>query len=104
MKLTPAIRVDNADDFWASASVYWRWDTEEGDDLYVRWMIRPPCGHHFMLSGGTDDKPHHCVEENEDGTITVRPNPPDDPKNSNSILCPQCNWHGYIEGGNWREI
>jgi hypothetical protein len=32
-------------------------------------------------------------------TITVEPKP----GNSNSILCPTCGWHGYIDHGVWRD-
>ncbi len=46
----------------------------------------------------------HVVEEHEDGHITVRPNPPSDPGNSNSILCPLCGWHGYVDHGRWYTV
>lgn len=88
----------NHDEFWASPGVWWRWETTEEDDSYIRWMVRPPCGHHFMLAGGSQSLPHHEVDENEDDTITVEPKP----TNSNSILCPTCGWHGYIDHGIWR--
>lgn len=94
-------RANGADEFWASAAVWWRWEVEEDGDDYVRWMVRPPCGHHFMLAGGSQPMPHHCVEEHEDGAITVEPNPPACPDNSNSILCPSCGWHGFLRHGVW---
>jgi hypothetical protein len=88
----------NDDEFWASPSVWWRWETEEEGDSYVRWMVRPPCGHHFILAGGSQSGPHHEVDEEDNGIISVVPKP----TNSNSILCPQCGWHGFIEHGVWK--
>lgn len=93
-------RVHTDDEFWEEPGVYWRWEVEEGDGVYVRWMVRPPCGHHFMLAGGAHDPPHHHVEEHEDGTISVVWQP----DNSNSILCPQCGWHGYLKRGVWETV
>lgn len=57
-----------------------------------------------LLLGPTPPASGHVVEENDDGTITVRPNPPSDPSNSNSILCPMCGWHGYIADNVWRSL
>ena len=42
----------------------------------------------------------HDVDEHDDGTITIEAKP----TNSNSILCPFCGWHGYIDRGVWREV
>jgi hypothetical protein len=92
MTTTPGHRVEDHDAFWASAGVWWKWNVEGQG---VRWMVRPPCGHHFMLAHGT---PRHDVDEHDDGAITVEPKP----GNSNSILCPKCGWHGYIDHGVWR--
>lgn len=97
-------RAHSDDEFWGEPGVFWRWETEEGDGHYVRWMVRPPCGHHFMLAGGSQDPPHHCIEEHDDEMITVRANPPGDPTNSNSILCPTCGWHGYLDHGKWVSV
>jgi len=81
-------RSADADTFWAGEGVWWDW----GDGV---WMIRPPCGHHFLIGG---DSSGHEVDDNGDGTITVESKP----GNSNSILCPRCGWHGYIDNGVWR--
>lgn len=57
-----------------------------------------------MLLGPEPPASGHVVEINEDNTITVRPNPPMDPGNSNSILCPLCGWHGYIYSNIWTAV
>jgi hypothetical protein len=73
----------------------------------VCWMICVPTGGRPFLIGrrNRDGSPYHWVRENEDGTITVEPNPPDAPddrRNSNSI---QFNgWHGYIRDGVWEAL
>lgn len=84
-------RVDDYDAFWeASPPTSWRWHDGGG------WMIRPPCGHHFLI-GGTHSG--HDVED--DGRVlTVEPKP----GNSNSILCPKCGWHGYVHAGIWGAV
>jgi len=79
----------------------------------VAWMLRAPTGGSNFLIGkpNPDGSPYHWVRENEDGTITVEPNPQDAPperRNSNSILAPAHpktgqRWHGYIHDGVWRE-
>lgn len=53
------------------------------------WFARPPGSHAGNLSS-------HQVTEHEDGTITVTP----------SILITNSDgeWHGYLEGGVWREV
>lgn len=86
-------RVDDYDAFWSSAGVWWKWETNVG----VRWLVRPPCGHHFMLAHPEEGRAHHEIEEHEDGMITVEPRP----GNSNSIQCAFCSWHGYIRRGVW---
>jgi hypothetical protein len=96
---TQGHRANDYDEFWESASCWWQWETLESGEKFVRWMVRPPCGHHFLLAGGAQEPPHHDVEEHEDGAISVVPQP----GNSNSILCPHCGWHGYIYAGVWRE-
>lgn len=85
-------RVENHDAFWASPAVWWKWHLDGG----TCWMVRPPCGHHFMI-GRADWNPRHEIDEHDDGAITVEPKP----TNSNSILCPECGWHGYIHHGVW---
>lgn len=57
----------------------------------------------LLLIGPRPPGAGHHVEEHEDGHITVRPNPPGDPGNSNSILC-ECGWHGYIDHGRWYTV
>lgn len=89
---TQGHRVEDYDAFWASPAVWWKWDND-GDP---RWMVRPPCGHHFMLAEPREGHAHHEVDEHDDGTISVQPKP----GNSNSILC-SCSWHGYIDHGVW---
>lgn len=70
------------------------------------WCVKVPTGGPATFIGrpNSDHSPYHWVKENEDGTITVEPNPQDAPperRNSNSILWN--NWHGYIYDGEWRE-
>jgi hypothetical protein len=89
-----ATRVDDPDAFWTEPLAVWRWDGGT-------WLVMPPCGHHVMLDG---DASAHCCEEEADGTLLLRPNPPKDPGNSNSFLCPRCGWHGYLENGTWRQV
>jgi hypothetical protein len=91
------------EEFWADPpGVWWKWgdvDLGDGGPSVTRWMVRPPCGHHFMLApAGDRTGPAHDVDEHADGTITVEPKP----SNSNSIQCPFCAWHGYIDHGEWR--
>lgn len=71
-------------------------------DGTVFWFMTVPTGGRAFFIGkpNSDGSPHHHVEENPDGTITVRPNPPADPDNSNSIL--YNSWHGYIYNGVWK--
>lgn len=69
------------------------------------WLAKCPNGDvlgHIGLPG--PDGTRHFVEEHEDGTITARPAPPQEPENSNSILCPTCGWHGFIDHGEWWEV
>lgn len=73
-------------------------------ELRTCWWVHTPSGQQGMLV-------LHDVAENEDGTITieVKPAPPDDPGNRNSILfrpdsAGHAGWHGYIDAGEWREI
>lgn len=68
------------------------------------WIATVPTGGSAVLLGrrNRDGSPYHWVEEHEDGTITVQPNPPDAPperRNSNSIAWND--WHGYIRRGIW---
>lgn len=56
------------------------------------WYVVTPNGLHGNLS-------NHTVRENEDGTISVKPND----GSSNSILVRHGtnSWHGYITNGLW---
>lgn len=70
------------------------------------WMVKVPTGGPACLLGrpNADGSAYHWVRENDDGTITVEPNPLDAPperRNSNSIGWN--GWHGYIDAGAWRE-
>lgn len=70
------------------------------------WCVKAPSGgpSFFLCRPTTDGSARHWVRENEDGTITVEPNPPDAPperRNSNSILWN--GWHGWIYDGVWRD-
>jgi hypothetical protein len=70
------------------------------------WMVKVPTGGVAFYIGRTnkDGSPRHWIQEHEDGTITVQPNPPDAPedrRNSNSIAFN--GWHGYIYRGEWTE-
>lgn len=93
--------VTSPDDFYGEPPVAWKWenvDLGDGGPAVVRWMIRPPCGHKFMLApAGNRTGPTHEVDEHDDGTISVQPKP----TNSNSILCPSCGWHGYVDHNDW---
>jgi hypothetical protein len=95
---------EDHDSFWAEPpGVWWKWETVDlgdGGPSVTRWMVRPPCGHSFMLApGGKRTGPAHEVDEHDDGMVTVEPKP----GNSNSILC-ACGWHGYIDHGVWRGV
>lgn len=90
---------DNGDEFWDTQGAYKPWSTSDG---MHGWLVRPPgCPHPLPIGGNLSG---HDVEEHADGTITVEPNPPVNPSNSNSILCPQCGWHGFVEHGFWRKV
>jgi len=92
------------------------WPTEPGgyaktqmSDGTVVWVLRVPIGGScFMIGDGSGrdaNGQRHWVQEHEDGTITVQPNPPDarpERRNSNSILFN--GWHGYIYRGEWRSL
>lgn len=81
--------------------------TEKNGTVSECWFVKVPTGGATFIIGrpNEDGSPYHWVQEHEDGTITVRPNPPDAPperRNSNSI---QFNgWHGYIYHGEWRSL
>lgn len=96
MTVVKGRRAATYEEFWADPpGVWWKWDrVRDGDDVGPRWLVRPPCGHHFMLAHGT---PRHEVDEHADGTISVERKP----GNSNSILCVECGWHGWIRRGEW---
>lgn len=96
-------RVYDHDAFWAHVGVFWAWQGSADGETIHRWFVRPPCGHHFMLAS-EPGKPMHYVEEHEDGMISVLHKPPQDPSNSNSILCPECGWHGFIDHGIWQAV
>lgn len=90
-------RAESYEDFFADDDEPRFWITEDRGNGKQLVHIRPPCGHHGVLSEA------HSPEINEDGSLTVRPNPPWDPGNSNSILC-ACGWHGYVYSNDWREV
>ena len=78
---------------------------KEPNESIPIWMVKVPTGGSVIMLGAPNDdgSPYHWVQEHEDGTITVQPNPPDAPperRNSNSILWND--WHGYIYRGEWR--
>lgn len=77
---------------------------KDGTPIEGAWWVKVPTGGPIILIGRPNDdgSPYHHVEENDDGTITVRPNPPGDPTNSNSILWND--WHGYIDSGVWNSV
>lgn len=101
-------RVQTHDELWAAGAGAYMPVTvseygKEDQPKKEGWLAVDPNGHAHHLGG---DLSLHVVEENDDGTITVRPNPPSDPGNSNSILCNAtgCGWHGYIYSGEWRPV
>ena len=66
-----------------------------GKDSRGEWTVRPPGSH----AGGIPD---HEVVEHEDGTITVTPSiilMDFDEKGREQVV-----WHGYLEGGVWRQV
>ncbi len=81
------------------------------DRTYPAWWVCTPNGLLGRLSMPEDTPNCHHVEEHEDGTISVLPQP----GNSNSILVtgwpldggtraegePRKSWHGYIRRGVW---
>lgn len=91
--------------FDATPPVMWRGKLEGVDIVHARHpgqCIGNSKG--TMLLGPAPPASGHVVETNEDDTITVRPTPPSDPSNSNSILCPFCGWHGYIYSNVWTPV
>lgn len=101
-ELTPGVRFPDGE--WElEPGGYSKHRITDGDVERDAWWICTPSGERGMLT-------LHDVVENEDGTITVdeRPPPADDPGNRNSILTfardGSRGWHGYIDGGVWREI
>jgi hypothetical protein len=85
------------EDFFADDDQPRIWQGRDSQTGRPVFHIRPPCGHHGVLS------PLHDVEFNRDDTFTVRPNPPFNPGNSNSILC-ACGWHGYVYSNDWQAV
>lgn len=76
----------------------------KGKGRVVFWLVWPPgsLGPCIIGRPNADGSDYHWVRENDDGTITVEPNPPDAPearRNSNSIQFAM--WHGYIYDGVW---
>lgn len=103
-------RVETHEEFWeAGPGAYMKITVSQAEDSedtppQQGWLMADPNGHPHHIGG---DLTGHVVEENDDGTVTVRPNPPSDPNNSNSILCvspPGCGWHGYIYNGEWKSV
>lgn len=91
------------------------WNGEKGDYMSVgievqgehfeTWLLKcVQCGANVHVAFDQREGPTHCVEENEDGSITLQPNPPADPDNSNSLVCGNCGWHGYIYAGRWESV
>ena len=69
--------------------------------LGICWWFCTPNGFHGAMGSA------HHVEDCEDGMITVEPNPPADPGNSNSIKVIDGHggeWHGYIYDGVWESV
>lgn len=71
------------------------------------WMVKVPTGGQAFFIGrqNPDGSAYHWIRENEDGTITVEPEPLDAPehrRNSNSIKFN--GWHGYIRDGVWEPL
>jgi hypothetical protein len=90
----PGRRIEGPGDSWDEGA------GPEPGDYYKKpdgWRGRTPNGHFFWL------RDHH-VEEHEDGTISVLPQP----GNSNSIGVRKSpggpfKWHGYIRRGVFEE-
>jgi hypothetical protein len=96
---TTGRRVDSYEEFFDASieeGVYWKVTV----DGVTCWQIRPPGCDDNGLLGPQPPASGHDVDEHDDGTITVEPKP----GNSNSILCPLCRWHGYIERGVWVQV
>jgi hypothetical protein len=68
-------------------------------ETWLTWYVCAPDGAIFYLCNEHNPDRNgrvHQVEEHEDGSISVLPQP----ANSNSILSPS-GWHGYIRHGVW---
>lgn len=91
-------RAESYEDFFGSDEPMWWKLSNEGTDAPT-WLIRHPgpCHGGETRGHGALSQAHH-VEEHEDGSITVMPQP----ENSNSILC-SCGWHGFIDHGVWKK-
>lgn len=65
------------------------------------WFVRTPDGSASFYLANEHDRDRngrcHHVEEHEDGTISVLPQP----GNSNSIMAPGEKWHGFLRRGEW---
>jgi hypothetical protein len=72
-------------------------DVTDGEPGVAIYHGMPPCGHRFYFNE------RHVVEEHEDGTFSVTPQPTP-PQGMNSILCRACGWHGYVYRNVWREV
>ncbi len=69
-------------------------------DEWEQWFMRAPFGEPFYLASehqpDRNGRAHH-VEEHEDGTISVLPQP----ENGNSIKTRGEEWHGWLRRGEW---
>lgn len=91
-------------EFPAKRGEYSKFIVEKDGTEYVMWFMKSPIGGPSFQIGPKPIGGGHEVEENEDGTITVQPQP----GNSNSILIRwgsqvEKSWHGYIYKGVWQE-
>lgn len=75
---------------------YGRVTVQAAGTTRVTWWCRVPGDTGDLIRGGALSK--HQVTEHDDGSITVTP----------SILVfptgGYAQWHGYLEGGTWREV
>ena len=84
------------------------WQIGDGQDpqtpFYVKWAsnLTGTCWRIVTPLGQIGTLMKHTVREEEDGTISVRPN--DGSSNSILITDHRGSWHGYIEHGEWRPV
>ncbi len=77
----------------------WHVTNSAEDEHWEMWCVRTPDGgpgFHLCNEHSPDKKGRfHHIEEHEDGTISVLPQP----GNSNSIMAPGEKWHGFLRRG-----